>query len=207
MKTIPSLVVLAAALAASYWYSYRYESQRLQTAIPKEEDAKPVAVPEAQSVVLEQPYREYTVKEGETVYGISKQYGLLWSTVASYNNLPENAVIRPGMVLKIPLNEKGEITRIDRVPKPSDSDIERITQAVKQGTETWYADPVIVTQKTAPDDYHFKHDDNYTVLGLDYTAGTAMIEVIHDGRTIIVSLTQYTPGKGNSWYITSLETR
>lgn len=46
-------------------------------------------------------YEEYVVKSGDTVYGISSQYGIKAVDLANLNNL-ENFTIQIGQVLKIP---------------------------------------------------------------------------------------------------------
>lgn len=198
MRIAITFVTVIAAAVASYWYSYRFELQKLSpTDAPTSNATDTPQTDIKQAVALNpQPHKEHLVTPGDTLYSISKQYGLLWSTVSAYNQLADDAVIKPGMIIKIPLNEKGEVTRIDRLEKPT-----------TPGTESWLNDPVMVVRRSAPDEYHFKNDDTFTITSLDYTAGTAMIEVVHDGRFVYVSLSQFTPGKGNGWYITQLETR
>ena len=46
-------------------------------------------------------YQEYTVKSGDTVYGISKQFGVEAIDISTLNNL-NGSVIQIGQVLKIP---------------------------------------------------------------------------------------------------------
>jgi|GEM_PF-5597276 len=197
MRGYISFVTLIATAAAAYWYSYRFEQRRFALADTQSADeVETVPATENSQTATAQPYKEHLVQGGETLYSISKQYGLIWSTVADYNQLNESSTIKPGMTIRIPINEKGEVTRIDHLAKPD-----------VPGSDSWYNDPVAVVRKTAPNEYHLKNDDSYSVNSLDYTTGTAMIEVVHDGRLIVVSLLQYTPGKGNGWYITQLETR
>lgn len=59
----------------------------------------------------------YTVQTGDTLYGISKQFGIPVSELKSINNLKENTILRPGLVLKIPTNE----TTIIYIVKKGDS--------------------------------------------------------------------------------------
>lgn len=206
MRILLAIVLMLASGAASYWYGMRYERARLQPVADEPVD-EVLEVSETVSEPQKQPYREHTVAAGETLYSIGKQYELQWSTIADYNELQENSVIKPGSVIKIPLNEKGEVTRIIKVPAPSAEDSEHRTQAMQQGVDTWYSDPLIVVKRTAPDDYFLKNDDTYTIRNLDYTLGTAMIEVIHDNRVMVFSVAQSAPGKGNLWYITTVETQ
>ena len=48
--------------------------------------------------------REYTVKSGDTIYGISKQFGVSAMDIYNLNNLTSSN-IRVGQVLKIPTNQ------------------------------------------------------------------------------------------------------
>ena len=50
-------------------------------------------------------YQEYTVKAGDTVYGISKQFGVEAIDISTLNNL-NGSIIQVGQVLKIP-NKSG----------------------------------------------------------------------------------------------------
>lgn len=206
MRLIGLFILLLAIGAASYWYASNYEQRRLRP-VPVQKETTTLVEPATPAATQDKPYREHVVVAGETLYSISKQYGLQWSSVAEYNGISDSTVLRTGTVLKIPLNAKGEVTRIQAVPKPSDADIQTITQSLLQGKDTWYADPVQVVRKTAPSEYHLKNDDRYTIISLDYPSATAIIEVIHDDRTISISLSQFTPGKGNAWYITQIETQ
>lgn len=49
-------------------------------------------------------YEEYVVKKGDTVYGISNQFGVKASDIANLNNL-DNFVIQIGQILKIPTKQ------------------------------------------------------------------------------------------------------
>lgn len=49
-------------------------------------------------------YKEYTVKSGDTLYGIGNQFGVDYVDIANLNNLKGN-IIQVGQVLKIPNNE------------------------------------------------------------------------------------------------------
>ena len=43
----------------------------------------------------------HQVQAGETLYGISRQYGLTVEQLRSYNNISPNATIKPGQKLKL----------------------------------------------------------------------------------------------------------
>ncbi len=58
----------------------------------------------------------YTVQSGDTLYGISKQYGVSIDEIKSLNNLTNNTISK-GQILKIP----STITTIDYIVKKGDS--------------------------------------------------------------------------------------
>ncbi|MGE5392942.1 MAG: LysM peptidoglycan-binding domain-containing protein [Candidatus Saccharibacteria bacterium] len=60
-------------------------------------EAQATAAPAA----LEQ-YTSYTVKNGDTLFNISQQYGIRWDLIAQINKLSEPYVLKPGQQLKIP---------------------------------------------------------------------------------------------------------
>ena len=201
--------ILLAILAASYLRAYSYETHRLTSThvLDTGTIASELPADTTATTTTPTPYQIHTVESGETLYSIGKEYGLLWSTIATYNDMNENTVLSPGMNIKIPLNEKGEVTHIEHLTPLSDAEKEHIRQSIKLGTDTWYADPVMVVRKTAPTEYHLKNDDQYTISSLVYADGTAMIEVQHDTKTLQITLAQVDPGKGNGWYITTIETQ
>ncbi|MBF9014442.1 MULTISPECIES: lytic transglycosylase domain-containing protein [unclassified Oceanispirochaeta] len=47
----------------------------------------------------------YTILEGDSLWGISRQYNLSPEELAAGNSLPLNAVIKPGMILSVPHSE------------------------------------------------------------------------------------------------------
>jgi LysM repeat protein len=57
--------------------------------------------PVAESRTSKQALKTHLVKKGETLYSISKQYGLSVSQLMTFNKLSKGAVINPGQTLKI----------------------------------------------------------------------------------------------------------
>lgn len=47
-------------------------------------------------------FTSYTVKNGDTLFNISQQYGIRWDLIAQMNKLAEPYVLKPGQQLKIP---------------------------------------------------------------------------------------------------------
>ncbi len=58
--------------------------------------------PESTTEVVESPSNSHVVKQGETLYGIAKQYNLPVMEVVAYNNLKIEEGISPGQTIKIP---------------------------------------------------------------------------------------------------------
>lgn len=47
-------------------------------------------------------FTTYVVKNGDTLFNISQQYGVKWDLIAQINSLPEPYVLHAGLALKIP---------------------------------------------------------------------------------------------------------
>ena len=47
-------------------------------------------------------YTQYTVKQGDYLVSIGKQFNVHWSTLATVNNIVYPYIIYPGQVLQIP---------------------------------------------------------------------------------------------------------
>lgn len=62
----------------------------------------------------------YVVKQGDSLYKISKEYGVTVNELLHANGL-KNALIYPNQVLIIPLNNNGEIIFMEYVVKENDS--------------------------------------------------------------------------------------
>ena len=48
------------------------------------------------------PFKDYTVKKGDTVFSIAQQSNMDWTTLATINSLQAPFKLSPGQVLKIP---------------------------------------------------------------------------------------------------------
>jgi LysM repeat protein len=73
-------------------------------------------------------YREYVVKRGDTVYGISKRFKVSQKRLVEINNIADPSLIRIGREIRIPS---------DRMP-PETSEKERPVQASKKKQEAFY---------------------------------------------------------------------
>lgn len=63
---------------------------------------------------------QYVVKQGDSLYKISKEYGVTVNELLNVNGL-KNALIYPNQVLIIPLNNNGEIYFVEYVVKENDT--------------------------------------------------------------------------------------
>lgn len=52
-----------------------------------------------------QPYKNYTVQKGDTLFNISQKINVPWTTLAELNKLKPPFSLKPGQVIKIPSNE------------------------------------------------------------------------------------------------------
>lgn len=95
-----SFLVLAGLLSinAINLYSNRVD----QVATPKVLGASNT---EASNTDTTKPqFTEYKVKKGETLFGISQQFKVPWTSLATLNNLEPPFNLQPGQTLKIPTN-------------------------------------------------------------------------------------------------------
>ncbi|MBW2513742.1 MAG: LysM peptidoglycan-binding domain-containing protein [Deltaproteobacteria bacterium] len=98
-----SLMVKLDHLETSFNQNVKEIDQKLkgfETRLAKREAAQ------AQKPVIKSPppktaAKTHVVKKGETLYGISKKYGMSLSQLMSLNKLSKGAVINPGQTLKI----------------------------------------------------------------------------------------------------------
>lgn len=71
------------------------------SATPAPTIAPPTPAPTAVATAVPPPTATYTVKSGDTLYGIAKQFGVTVTALKSFNNLTSNT-LHVGQVLKIP---------------------------------------------------------------------------------------------------------
>jgi len=62
---------------------------------------KPAVKSSTPKQAVKQAVKTHVVKKGETLYSISKKYGLSLNQLMTYNKLSKNTVINPGQKLKI----------------------------------------------------------------------------------------------------------
>ena len=74
--------------------------KKLQTKVASS-GAKQSQAPITKSSSLVQTAKTHMVKKGETLYSISKQYGLSLSQLMALNKLSKGVLINPGQSLKV----------------------------------------------------------------------------------------------------------
>ena len=74
--------------------------KKLRTRLVKTE-AKQAKAPVVKRQTSKQSAKTHVVKKGETLYSISKKYGLSLNQLMTFNKLSKQAVINPGQKLKI----------------------------------------------------------------------------------------------------------
>ncbi len=68
----------------------------------------------------ENNYIEYTVKKGDNLYSISRNYGLTQSELMDYNNLTSN-LLSIGQILKIPVSKDSTSQQTTYIVQKGDS--------------------------------------------------------------------------------------
>lgn len=87
-------------------------------AVPVEREDPIASVPVETKVVFTDSIVNYTVKQGETLYTISKRYMISATDLQKFNNL-KSSTISPGATLKIPVKKE----KIDQIPIREVSDV------------------------------------------------------------------------------------
>lgn len=85
-----------ASYGQAYYDEFAEKQEETKTEAPSSGNNEAVIAPEA--------YKKYTVKSGDTLWGISKKYlgsGTKWKKIAELNGI-NGSLIRTGQVLKIP---------------------------------------------------------------------------------------------------------
>lgn len=72
--------------------------------------------------------KSYQVRSGDSLSAIAKRYGMEYQDLASHNNLPRNAVLQPGQILKIPGTEDTAPSRVRIASRSSDMPVSQPQQ-------------------------------------------------------------------------------
>ncbi|MCC7251568.1 peptidoglycan DD-metalloendopeptidase family protein [Hyphomicrobium sp.] len=93
------------------------------TARPPRENYETVAVrPVQQQPAAEAPSdwtRSYTVRQGDSLYGIARQNGVKLSDLERYNRITDSRKVMPGTVLKVPGEPASEGATVAEAPPPA----------------------------------------------------------------------------------------
>ena len=110
MKRLTFLMMIAASLNACGNKDEPSEQAPVVRETPPETTPEPVVAPsgpEAPAPVAARHSEEpaapvrYTVKPGDTLYGIAKRHGLSYQDLARWNDIPNPALIKPGQELSL----------------------------------------------------------------------------------------------------------
>jgi LysM repeat protein len=166
---------------------------------------------EATSTETEKPAEEgfesYTVKDGDTLFGISMKFDIPMDKLAEFNNITDPNQIKVGQVLKIP--KPGSTISKEEIEIDLDK-MKDIQALVDQGEQSWRLDPVEVVKATAPASFQFSALDNYSLKSKDLDNGKAVVSVKKtidsEVKTFEVDLIQpVTKGENGIWAITAIK--
>lgn len=125
--------------------------------------------------------KTYTVKSGDTLYGISNQFGVSVKDLANLNNLTNN-IIRVGEVLNIPSNEGTNPNNI-------------VTYTIKKG-DTLYG----ISMKFNTTVNEIKKYNNLSSNILNVGETLRIPEVYSNEEMVLPEYTTYTVKKGDTLY-------
>jgi hypothetical protein len=89
-------VFLFVSLALAGWTVYTIVKHTDQT--PNEANPQVLGASDKQS----EPFINYTVQKGDTIFNIAQKYNINWTTLATINNLASPFTLKVGQTLKIP---------------------------------------------------------------------------------------------------------
>lgn len=146
----------------------------------------------------------HVVSAGETLFLIGLKYDVLWTTIATANNITENTPLKDGTKLIIPINKEGKVSKSETLNIDGEES-KKTQEAVKYGEQQWRKDVMEVVRRTIPVDYHLINSDTLSLAAQDKNAGTATVEVAQENKKIIVELVQpQEKGDNGVWYIAKI---
>ena len=152
-------------------------------------------------------YENYTILEGDTLFGISLKFGISTDELAKFNNMTDQNSIKVGQIIKIPKTStaSGEAKIEIDIEK-----MQAVQEEVDKGSQPWRLDPVEVVKAEAPASYELNATDTYTLKSKDVVVGEAEVEVKKNKSdkiyTYSVRLVQpITKGDTGVWAIISIK--
>jgi len=144
------------------------------------------------------PTDTVVVEEGETLFAIGQKAGLSWTVIAEANGI-EADKIQAGQTLIIPKNNQISYT----VNQEKASSIQK---DVDTGKNTFRLSAVDTAKSDSPSAYGITTEDTFTQIKIDQNAGTATVNVTHNGKSYEISLTEpVTKGEKGIWAIVSIK--
>ncbi|GEM_PF-3865011 len=163
-------------------------------------DAVTVATEDVSEVTTETApadAQKYTVKKGDTLFSIGKQFNVEWPVLAKANTLEETSILKEGQVLQIPTASEAKTIQAHEISvKPDQEESQNLAAAQEYaragtGQLAYRLDPVqVVQQSRLLSRFLFNQSDLYIEKSRDTEKGEAIVEVTHGGNLYTVYLTQ-----------------
>lgn len=202
------LGVLALSAAIFFWQAGRiWISLNRTTPLPSSENTEaPAAAEKTDLPELVQIRQQHTVAAGETLHSIGLKYNIRWESLADLNGLTENAPIREGQILDLPLTISGHLVIIELIT------VDQVTAQNAQndarfGGVTWRLDPIEVVRSTAPSTLGLTPSTAFKIEERDDDAGRVVVTTTD--RPLPVRLWLIQPiekGATGVWFINKTET-
>lgn len=208
----PVLILILAA-GVSWWMGQQLAARQpaLQPSAVKTTTKSPVLANTSANtsantpkvaVPLDITLQKHAVASGETLFSIGRQYNITWTAIADLNGITDKTPLKIGASLTIPITISGHVVHTAAIPVV-EQDTKLAQQETVWGNLKWRLDPVAVVYQTAPAETPLIHSDPATLLGRDYTGGTATVEITHDRSIYRFQLTQpVTKGENGVWFLT-----
>lgn len=151
------------------------------------------------------PANVYSVKKGETLFGIGSKFQVNWQLIVLANGLESENSIQAGKQLVIPkLSNETDYYRVDFTVNEDNASL--LNAQLRDESTSDYYDPKIVARTSAVPYFGIGEGDEFTILEQDNSRGTAVVQAKGGEITNVVGL--YQPkqkGEKGFWAILYIE--
>jgi LysM repeat protein len=195
-------ILLATIISLIYLFNKNYSNFTTPQTNTAEQPSNIVKVsePSISNIVNSQIY---SVKQGDTLYSIGKNFNMLWTVIAKVNNLEENSTLFVGQNLTIPSENEAKTvqSRTDTIiaDQEEQDNLKSAQEYALAGKETLSYRKItteVVKKSRLLIKYNFTANDIYIEKSIDLEAGIAIVEITHDESLYTVTLNSFQKNMG-----------
>jgi len=151
------------------------------------------------------PANVYTIKKGETLFGLGAKFQLDWQLIVLANGLENENSIQSGKQLAIPkLNNETDYYRLEFAINEDNASL--LNSQLRDQQESELFDPKKVAADTAVPYFAISESDEFILIEQDNSRGTALVEAKSSKKSNYIGL--YQPkqkGEKGFWAILYIE--